>query len=339
MNQASIVDIESIRPPDLLKKCYDCLTSYISEYVNPATGLIDDKYAQNVRRCPACRGEKSIEFVRKEGLRFVACTECNTIYQSPVIRQWLLHEMYADSEYSNLVEQLRRSTYTARKYGKFGPILNRYQKLFSKGRVLETGCSCGYFLDLLKEKTEMEVEGVEANEGSARFCCEELGLKVYAGDLRGHDLPNNSYDVICSWGTMVHFSEPEGLFDKVYDLLKPGGTMIMSGPITSGFEFVLGRHQLNLTATLVAVYSGSGFRAIAERSGFSNVRVNYVGEHDVSIVRSICKKVQRDDVKMSSFLWRLLTEDGAAAERQREAFQGFLSENELTTYVDFIAEK
>ncbi len=90
------------------------------------------------------------------------------------------------------------------------------------GHLLDIGCATGFFL-----KNAIDVGmtglGVELSEDMARYGREEYGVDIAAVDFDDLDLEPESFDAVTFWGCDSNFHDPRKLFERVHEILKPGG--------------------------------------------------------------------------------------------------------------------
>jgi O-antigen biosynthesis protein len=102
----------------------------------------------------------------------------------------------------------------------------------SMKRVLDVGCSTGYFAEALTERGN-EVLGVEYDEASAQIA-RERGLEVLTADLETADLAAHfgagSFDVVVYADVLEHLRDPLPVLRSTHDLLAPGGFVVISLP-------------------------------------------------------------------------------------------------------------
>jgi SAM-dependent methyltransferase len=102
-------------------------------------------------------------------------------------------------------------------------------------RVLEVGCAPGKFLLWCALARKAEACGVEYGENS-----HALTVQLFAGadvpvDIRKEDFMQTtfepgSFDVVYSFGVIEHFDDPRPMVKKHFEMLKPGGTAIITVP-------------------------------------------------------------------------------------------------------------
>ena len=102
----------------------------------------------------------------------------------------------------------------------------------STKRVLDVGCSTGYFAEALTERGN-EVLGVEYDEASATIA-RERGFEVLTADLETADLAAHfgagSFDVVVYADVLEHLRDPFPVLRSTHDLLAPGGFVVISLP-------------------------------------------------------------------------------------------------------------
>lgn len=102
------------------------------------------------------------------------------------------------------------------------------------GKILEIGCSYGYYLYLLK-KLGWKVKGIELNEDSVNFAVNKLNLDVE--NIKIEDFQSNQlYDVIYLNMVLEHVSSPKEILLKCHSMLKENGRLVLGIPDFSGIE-------------------------------------------------------------------------------------------------------
>lgn len=198
--------------------------------------------------CPACNSVDWIEYARYMDLdfkvpgiwRLVKCVNCQLIYMNPRPTSEAFHLIYP-ANYVPYQMDLRPDTRWLMKKA----ILTAYEgaklrelervSMPSKPRILDVGCGAGFFLTLLRERGWAAI-GVEPNRDLVERAKSELGLDVRLGTLETADLGANSFDVITLWHALEHDPSPRHTLALCYQLLKPGGAVLVQVPDNASWE-------------------------------------------------------------------------------------------------------
>jgi SAM-dependent methyltransferase len=128
--------------------------------------------------------------------------------------------------------------------------------------VLDAACGVGYGTALLAERAR-EVVGLDVDGDAiayARRRYAAANVEFREGDVVELDLPDDSFDVVCSFETIEHVSDADAFLQQVRRVLRPGGVFLVSTPRAdetverpenpfhtvelsrADFEALLGRH-------------------------------------------------------------------------------------------------
>ncbi|MGB9934618.1 methyltransferase domain-containing protein [Thermodesulfovibrio yellowstonii] len=113
------------------------------------------------------------------------------------------------------------------------PILSQV----SKGKLLDIGCSTGFFM-LIAKKIGFEVYGMEASEKAVNIATDKFKLNVVKA-MSFDELPEEyklSYDVITAFEVLEHVHAPSEFLEDIYSLLADRGILILSCPPFYKFE-------------------------------------------------------------------------------------------------------
>ena len=105
-------------------------------------------------------------------------------------------------------------------------VLLRYLKPDKGERILDLGCSRGFYVRKVEEYTE-SVIGVDISESSLR---EAVTLKVRYGDVTNLDFEAGSFDKVYSLHTIEHIPDLRQFFSEMDRVLRPGGIAIIVYP-------------------------------------------------------------------------------------------------------------
>lgn len=106
------------------------------------------------------------------------------------------------------------------------------------GRLLDVGSGRGRFLGAAKA-AGWDVVGLEFEPGMAETSSRRFGVEVVVGDAVSADV-RGPFDVITMWHVLEHLPDPRAALDRAADLLRPGGTLIVSVPNNDSLQARLG---------------------------------------------------------------------------------------------------
>lgn len=112
-------------------------------------------------------------------------------------------------------------------------------------KILEVGCSYGYFTHALRELGH-DVYGIDVSKDAIDFAKREFG-NFYGMDARG------MYDVIISIECIEHVENPLEFIEKYMGMLNPGGSLVLTTPNLE-FYFKVFWQQLQGFATAMEGY-------------------------------------------------------------------------------------
>ncbi len=188
--------------------------------------------AEQTPDCPICKVSASFYCYLKPASYF-RCPACDTIFQNPLptIEQMV---GYADQEYS---EGLYKSYVQARGI-KHLTFKKRLQKIAARARgkkVLDVGCSCGYFLDVALEQ-DYDAYGVEFSAVAISAAATETRARITQDDVNKiASLQASSFDIVTAFDVIEHTIDPIQFLQDLKKLLKPGGLLVITTPDTGHF--------------------------------------------------------------------------------------------------------
>ncbi len=128
--------------------------------------------------------------------------------------------------------------------------------------VLDGACGVGYGAAHLAPQAR-RVLGVDASAEAVEYARRRYGrpnVEFVCMDLLELELPDSTFDVVCSFETVEHLADPERFLSQVVRVLRPAGILVVSTPradrtthspenpfhtvefSTADFEQLLGRH-------------------------------------------------------------------------------------------------
>ncbi|MFH0793482.1 MAG: class I SAM-dependent methyltransferase [bacterium] len=237
---------------------------------------------ERVERCYLCGG-KSFCALPARGRCFSGetvnlCVTCGLVFLSPRLCEEDLNTFY-ESEYSRLFrgdeyptpEIIAQRLPAARSRFKFveGRLGDR------NWQVLEIGCSCGLFLDLLKKNGFRSLAGMDLSRGFTQYARNELHLDVATGSFPKALTRPGPFDLICFFHTFEHVSDPNLFLSNIRDLLRSDGIIYVEVPDISVKLAQRYFFQSYFEKGHLFDYSRATLRMIFAKHGFSELDHEY----------------------------------------------------------------
>jgi 2-polyprenyl-3-methyl-5-hydroxy-6-metoxy-1,4-benzoquinol methylase len=220
-------------------------------------------------QCTICGSTRPRLLSRRGGAVYHFCPECRVIFQHPLPPP---DEMlsYADNEYE---EGLYRDYVEARdmKLEHFRHRLEQLLPRVQRGRLLDIGCSCGYFMEVAAGNG-FEVEGLEFSRAAIAAADPAVRSRISCSSVDAFD-SNRSYDLITAFDLIEHVPRPKDFLRKIRHLLAPRGCLVMTTPDAGHFlRHVMGSSWPMLQPMQhLTIFSRQAMRLALEDAGFSEI--------------------------------------------------------------------
>ena len=197
-----------------------------------------------IKNCPICNSETFSKFlsaidytVSNASFNIVSCDSCGFHFTNPIpleseIGEYYKSESYISHSSSNkgLINKLYQLVRTI--------TLKQKVKLVqqeSKGKdLLDIGAGTGHFMNACK-LAGINALGLEPDADARGFSEKNFGLDMKSTDEL-HSLPENSRDVITMWHVLEHVYNLNTDFEKIRNILKPDGKLIIAVPNMSSYD-------------------------------------------------------------------------------------------------------
>lgn len=202
------------------------------------------------RQCPLC--QKTDLFVAQTGIRedperpVYGCNSCGLQFIDPP--SYDLCEYYRTIYRSTHSNQAGTQLTPQQNFDVMRPLMDKRVELFREhvpkgAKVLEIGCSSGYFLDAIRD--DYTVYGNEWNPTDAAFVRDELGIPCSEETLERTYL-GETFTVICAFHVIEHVPDPIAWLNLIKSRLIGGGWIYLETP--------------NLEGALVSIYDSPEHR-------------------------------------------------------------------------------
>ena len=198
----------------------------------------------------------------------VRCRQCGLEYVTPRPRGVDIVEAYSQGDDPTYVSQVEARERT------FRAALARIERLHpGRGRLLDIGTAAGAFLGAAKARG-WDVEGCEPNRWMAEWGRRHYGIPISPGDLFAQAYAPGSFDVITLWDVIEHTPDPTRVIQKVRELLKPDGLLVVNYPdIGSWIARLLGRKWPFLSSVHLYYFTRSTMARFLSQNGLTIVDI------------------------------------------------------------------
>jgi len=165
----------------------------------------------------------------------IQCRNCNLITVDPIPSSETVKSFYCDEyfkkDYRCGVKSHSYYEEESAAIEKAKQVLPLLKNLKPQGTLLEIGCAGGTFLDQAS-KLGYQVQGVEVSPSMSQKASELYGAKVRQGDFEELEFMDESFDIVCMFDVFEHLREPRQSLEKIHQILKPGGIVVIDVPTT-----------------------------------------------------------------------------------------------------------
>lgn len=177
--------------------------------------------------CNICGNDCSSVLITKDGCDIYQCASCGLAFTHP--QPTSLDEQY-DSSYFDLYR--RRHAFRVKRGDNR---LRRIELLREPGRLLDVGCSLGYFVEAASARG-WQASGVEISPYAAEEA-RDLGLDVKTGILEHAGYPDGAFDCVTMWDVLEHVPDPTKHMLEIRRILAPGGLVVIGTPNLAHIAF------------------------------------------------------------------------------------------------------
>lgn len=202
-----------------------------------------------------------------EHAQIVQCNHCGYVYANP---RWTTEEIlgaYTAVEDETYVEEREGRELTFQKH------LAEMEKFTGPGNgrtLLDVGAYIGVFVEIARQ-AGWDACGVEPSEWAAGEA-QKQGLPVIHGTQDAPELAGRQFDVITMWDVIEHVTDPSGEMAKAYNLLKPGGWLVLhTMDIDSRMARLMGGRWPWLMDMHIHYFSQQTMAQMLQKNGFDIV--------------------------------------------------------------------
>lgn len=231
--------------------------------------------------CVNCKNEEFKEIIDgydfdtgEQPFKLESCTQCKLTRTSPLLDDKELSKWYAPSYYGSSEKKFNSlieswTVFTNNKLAE--KILRDYRsKSHNKEaiQVIDIGCGRANLLKAFK-RLGCKCFGVERSDFPADQ--EMADIHIYKQDLLDIHFDQNSFDLVVIWHVLEHLTDPAAAIEKISQILKPDGLLVIAVPNFGGLQSSLfGKHWFHLDLPRHTYhFSNHSLANLLEANGFT----------------------------------------------------------------------
>jgi SAM-dependent methyltransferase len=245
--------------------------------------------------CPVCGGGDLTPLWEVSGYTIAKCCKCTLIFVQNQLTPEDLKIHYSGGQ-DKVYEDESNMECLSYYYQK---LANSIQKRFPKpGRVLDLGCSRGWFLDAM---TGWECHGNEISHSDAQEAHKRYGDRIVTGQFEEYPMREGYFDVITLQDVFDHFRDPIPALEKCHRLLRPGGLIVIKvHNISCLYAKLTGsRFYAIIPPSHLFYYDRNTLAGTLARAGFHVVDSQFIGH--LLKVQTVFWRLSRGDAKSAFF--------------------------------------
>lgn len=191
----------------------------------------------SVRRCPVC---ECIDFqplyIDQSGQRLSECKTCGHVFMEIRKAQAVLADLLYRKNDDAITANIGAAQRDRRLHEYF---LSLLKKENAQGVALDVGCGNGFFVKMLCDYG-YRAKGIELNTAQYKIGNEKLGVEIINTAIEDFN-SQEKYDIIATLHNLEHLVDPNAAVSKYYDLLNPGGILLVNVPSFDNPRWIINR--------------------------------------------------------------------------------------------------
>jgi len=250
-----------------------------------------------MQKCIICDSTEWEDLYRIGHFKLVRCQECGLVSRYPLPTREELINLYSREYFaSGRPIEIGYRDYAEMKevfYRRFRHYLDLVERYKKKGRILDFGCACGFFMELARGNG-WEPYGLDISSYASDYGKNILGLNISTGFLEEARFQERFFDAVTLWDILEHLSNPREGLEEVNRILKNKGYIFITVPnMDSWIRKLMGKRWFgfNKIDEHLFYFSPRTMRLLLEKTGFECLKIEKVPWR--SNVRFLAEKLGR----------------------------------------------
>ncbi len=175
-----------------------------------------------------------------ETFHYVRCRNCGLVYLNPRPAPAAIGRYYPRGSYYTFQVDGQAAAEIVRPAHR--RLARQLTQRLGAGRAFDVGCGDGSFLLALQERG-WQPSGIEFDQATVAALQQHRKLPVVAGDFVTAELSDSNFDLVSMLEVLEHLHQPLAALQRARDILRPGGTLVVTVPNISSLEYRLWRGQ------------------------------------------------------------------------------------------------
>ncbi|MDQ3003581.1 MAG: class I SAM-dependent methyltransferase [Fibrobacterota bacterium] len=197
--------------------------------------------------------------------KMVKCVNTGLVFSREILPEEELKTLYAESEvtFSEYTDIIRTDYWRP---------LESFSASLRKDAALEIGCSSGFFLEELQQQGVREVHGCEPSLEAKAKAADSVKQRIHTGFFTGGTYPDDTFDLICSFQTLDHLSDPLDMLKACIEKLRPGGLIYIIVHNMDGLQArIFGERSPIIDVEHVYLFNPRTLTLAVEKTGFETL--------------------------------------------------------------------
>lgn len=275
-------------------------------------------------QCKLCGLNCTKRLFNKKNVSIVKCENCGLVFNDPPLNPGAVRALLNDNYYQNPDIEYGYEDYIGdksnliRTFAKRIKIINTIYERHSaaeaqslaKRRLLDIGCAMGYSLPV-GHQYGWDAYGVEISEVAVKLAEENLRLRIFNGELKKANFPNNFFEVVTAWDVIQAYINPLDEFYEINRILCNNGILaitVMNVDSLPARMFGESWDQYKVKETNL-YFSPSTLTRLLSESGFEILQIKPIGGGKYCSLRFIINRLKsynRIIYRISDFFIRRL---------------------------------
>ena len=193
--------------------------------------------------CEICQKDKTTPLYKIHGYKIVRCKNCDLVYINPQPNdqelEFFYEKIFHTPAWFAQFPQLKKFASfreTPEAIIGYKSYINDIVKYKTNGNLLDVGAGYGELLKFA-EDYGFQTWGVEPSPMAATRARKMCHGEIINTALEKAELPNDFFDVIVSISTIEHFKRPGVNIEKMRQLLKPKGLLVLQTPNIDSWQY------------------------------------------------------------------------------------------------------